>query len=125
MTWTGTFITNLILPIGEAMVFNASVDVLYEDELNERTSQNFQDSYTRINARLALVSTEQTWSVALIGKNLTDETTFGNGRECPSSRVRGSRTERLRALSLCSWDIASDLAAFNPRIDWHLGSYGL
>ena len=32
-----------------------------------------------MNARLALASVNETWAVALIGKNLTDETTFGNG----------------------------------------------
>jgi outer membrane receptor protein involved in Fe transport len=81
--WTATFITNVILPIGDAMAFNGSVDLLYEDEINERTSQNYQDSYTRINARMALVSTAETWSVALIGKNLTDEETIGNGAGAP------------------------------------------
>jgi outer membrane receptor protein involved in Fe transport len=77
--WTATFITNVVYPVGESMFLRGSVDVLYEDELNEKTDPNYQDSYTRINARLALASASDTWSVALIGKNLTDETTFGNG----------------------------------------------
>ncbi len=33
------------------------------------------DSYTRWNARIALSGDDGKWSVALIGKNLTDETT--------------------------------------------------
>ncbi|MEH6567454.1 MAG: TonB-dependent receptor [Halioglobus sp.] len=76
---SGTFITNLILPVGQSMLFRASVDVLYEDELNEKTSPNYQDSYYKINSRLALASNEGNWVVALIGKNLTDEITYGNG----------------------------------------------
>lgn len=76
---SGTFIGNLILPVADTMLFRASVDVQYEDEVNERTSQNFQGSYYKVNARLGLASKEQTWAVALIGKNLTDEITFGNG----------------------------------------------
>ncbi len=77
--WTATFITNVIFPIGDSMVFNGSLDVLYEDELNEKLDPNYQDSYTKINARLALASSADTWSIALIGKNLTDEITYGNG----------------------------------------------
>lgn len=77
--WSGTFITDLILPVGDAMIFRASLDVLYEDELNERTSPNYQDSYYKINARVGLASDDQKWVVALIGKNLTDEITYGNG----------------------------------------------
>ena len=61
------------------MAFRGSLDLLYEDELNEKLDPNYQDSYVKVNARLALASTDETWSVALIGKNLTDETTFGNG----------------------------------------------
>jgi iron complex outermembrane recepter protein len=34
------------------------------------------DASTRINARIALVSTDGTWEVALLGKNLTDEKTY-------------------------------------------------
>ncbi|MFK8047794.1 MAG: TonB-dependent receptor [Halioglobus sp.] len=76
---SGSFITNLVLPVSESMLFRASVDVLYEDELNERTDQNYQDSYYKINARLGLASKEGDWAVALIGKNLNDEITSGNG----------------------------------------------
>ena len=77
--WTGTFITNLTLPLGDAMVFRGTLDLLYEDEIEEQPDPNYQDSYTKVNARLALASANDTWAVALVGKNLTDETTFGNG----------------------------------------------
>ena len=77
--WTGTLITNLTLPVGDAMLFRGTVDVMFEDELNTPADPNYQDSYVRVNARLALASTLDTWTVALVGKNLTDETLFGNG----------------------------------------------
>ncbi len=76
---SGTFISNLILPVGETMLFRASVDVQYEDELNDRASQNYQDAYFKVNARLGLASKDQIWAAALIAKNLTDEITYGNG----------------------------------------------
>lgn len=77
--WSGMFITNLILPVGESMVFRASLDVQYEDEVERDSLQNYQDSYYKVNARLGLASTDETWAIALIGKNLNDEITFGNG----------------------------------------------
>ena len=72
-------ITDLILPVGDSMIFRASVDVQYEDEINLSTPQNYQDSYYKVNARLGLASLERTWAVALVGKNLNDELTIGNG----------------------------------------------
>jgi outer membrane receptor protein involved in Fe transport len=81
--WTGTFITNLTLPVTDAMFFRGSLDLLYEDELNDKLSPNYQDSYVKVNARLALASSNETWSIALLGKNLTDETTFGSGFGVP------------------------------------------
>jgi iron complex outermembrane recepter protein len=77
--WSGMFITNLILPVSDSMIFNASVDVQYEDEVFEELDPNYQGSYYKINARMALASEDQKWAVALVGKNLNDETTFGNG----------------------------------------------
>lgn len=82
--WSATFITNVIFPVGDSMLFKGTVDVLYEDELYENEEikdiePNYQDSYYKINARLALASRSDTWEVALIGKNLNDEITYGNG----------------------------------------------
>ncbi|MFT5482243.1 MAG: iron complex outermembrane receptor protein [Halieaceae bacterium] len=77
--YSATFISNLVLPVGDTMLFRASVDLQYEDEVSLSNPQNYQDSYHKINARLGLASKDQKWAVALIGKNLTDETTFGNG----------------------------------------------
>jgi len=63
----------------QSVAEDASVDLQYEDEVNERLDPNYQDSYYKINARLALASEDQKWAVALIGKNLNDEITYGNG----------------------------------------------
>lgn len=76
---SGTFITNLILPVTDTVLFRASVDVQYEDEVNDRSDQNYQGDYYKINARIGLTSDDRKWAVALIGRNLTDEITYGNG----------------------------------------------
>ena len=37
-----------------------------------------QDSYSKVNARLALASADEKWELAAIGKNLTDEKVIVN-----------------------------------------------
>ncbi|MFK7977565.1 MAG: TonB-dependent receptor, partial [Halioglobus sp.] len=76
---SGTFITNVIFPISDSVLFRGSVDVQYEDEVNDRADQNYQGDYYKVNARLGVGSDDGQWAVALIGKNLTDEITYGNG----------------------------------------------
>jgi len=77
--WTSTFAANFHYPIGKSLVFKGSLDLLYEDELNEKASPNYQGSYHKINARLALANAADTWEIALVGKNLNDEATYAGG----------------------------------------------
>jgi len=58
----------------------ANLDVIYTDEfftVSDLDPFTRQDSYTRIDLRLALGPLTGTWEVALVGKNLTDETVSG------------------------------------------------
>jgi len=101
--WTSTFVTNVNFPVGDSMIFKGTLDVLYEDELNEKDHPNYQDSYYKINARLALASAADTWEVALVGKNLNDETTYSEGFGAgffTGSWVKGRMPPRTVALDL-------------------------
>ena len=51
-----------------------------------------QSSYTKINARIALSGVDDKWEVALVGKNLTDESivTYANGLPVASILTRGA-----------------------------------
>ncbi|HKE44176.1 MAG TPA: TonB-dependent receptor [Steroidobacteraceae bacterium] len=42
-----------------------------------------QDSYFKYNARIALMSQKNTWEIALLGRNLTDETVTGYAADIP------------------------------------------
>ncbi len=44
--------------------------------MNDLDPNAFQDSYYKINARLALAGGDDSWEVAVYGRNLTDETTY-------------------------------------------------
>jgi outer membrane receptor protein involved in Fe transport len=72
--WSGTLIADLVLPITSDVDFRATLDVLYEDEyFTEPTKEvaTIQDAYTKFNLRLALEG--ERWTLAVLGKNLSDE----------------------------------------------------
>ncbi len=84
--WTAAFVSNFYYPMGDNLELRAALDVIYSDEfyLDQSLDSNLiQDSATKVNARLALASSADTWEVALIGKNLTDELTSGTGAGFP------------------------------------------
>ena len=58
------------------MILRANLDAIFTDEyhpspnLDDRVKQ---DAFVQYNGRLALASSDGTWEVALLGKNLSDE----------------------------------------------------
>ncbi|MEM9396508.1 MAG: TonB-dependent receptor [Pseudomonadota bacterium] len=66
-------------PISPKLNLLSSVDLNLRDEFYSALDldpNTIHDAYTLVNMRVALVSAEEKWSVALIGKNLTDEVTY-------------------------------------------------
>ena len=81
--WKGVVTADFNYPVTDALELRAMVDLQYTDsylwtpQLDPRTEQ---DAFTKVNARLALAeSSSDTWEVALIGSNLTDERTHSYG----------------------------------------------
>ena len=92
-------------PLNQAADFGANVGFAYEQALNNvrlglavdaiysdgyetgapRQPNTRQDSYTKINAAVRLSSLDDTWSVALVGRNLADEYTLNNGGASPNT----------------------------------------
>ncbi len=72
--------------VGEGLVLNASIDLVYMDDylyasnLDPRTKQ---DATTQVSARVAISDSEGAWEVALLGRNLTDETVINFGGNTP------------------------------------------
>ncbi len=86
--WTANLSGDYITTISDNLELRAVVDLIYSDSyltsasLDPRTEQ---DSYTKVNARLSLGSSDGKWEVALIGKNLTDESVLTYSAEVPTS----------------------------------------
>ncbi|RYG07388.1 MAG: TonB-dependent receptor, partial [Chitinophagaceae bacterium] len=69
------------------LVFNSGY--LTTPSLDERFEQS---SYTKINARIALSDANDKWELALVGKNLSDESviTYANGLPVASVLTKGA-----------------------------------
>ena len=72
--------------MSNGLELNASLDVSFMDEylyaanLDPRSKQ---DAYSMVNARIALAGSEGAWELALLGRNLTDETVINFGGNTP------------------------------------------
>lgn len=87
--WSGTLSGDYWFEIGSNMEMRTTLDLLYSDEYFP--SQNLdpstiQDSYVKVNARIALTSNSGTWEVALLGRNLTDEEVVTYSNPVPLSQ---------------------------------------
>jgi iron complex outermembrane receptor protein len=68
--------TAFTAPVTDNWNFNFNFDALYSDDyMLEQTNNPFlrQEAYTRIDASVALESSDNAWRIALFGRNLTDE----------------------------------------------------
>lgn len=78
-----SFTADYVYMLSDALELRATLDLIYSDDYlaSPTLDPNLeQDSYTKVNARVALGAADGKWEVALVGKNLTDEevVTFGN-----------------------------------------------
>ena len=90
LTLAAEFVANLGLSyeqqVSSVARLGLSLDAVYSDDYETGSSQALetaQDSYTKLNASVTLSSLDDTWSISLIGRNLTDEFTITNGGNQP------------------------------------------
>ena len=84
--WSGNLGLNYATPISDGLEVRASADIMFTDEYDTAADGDevlAQDSYTKLNARIELASLDGVWSVALLGRNLTDEETSTWGNDIP------------------------------------------
>lgn len=72
-----------------------TLDLIYSDKYLTTPSLDprfVQDAYTKVNARIALSGNDGKWELALIGKNLTDQSviTYANGLPVASVLTKGT-----------------------------------
>jgi iron complex outermembrane receptor protein len=85
--WEAAITDGLVLKL--AADANYMDDYLFAPTLDEETRQ---DATTVVDARIALAEVDNVWEVALIGRNLTDETIINFGGDMPLGGVLTSGT---------------------------------
>ncbi len=102
--YSGNIELNYQNEIGEGYWFDAAVNVRFVDEQyleQDLDPVAIQESYQKINARIAISSPDEHWQVALLAKNLTDEQTFSQANDVPViSYAHRFLTERGREYHL-------------------------
>lgn len=103
--WSANLYAQYVIPLGNTMELVSGVDINYTDEFYSALDldpNTKHDAATRINARIALASNDDTWVVALVGKNLTDETTYFWNNDVPvtNSNSYFGLPERPRSIAL-------------------------
>jgi outer membrane receptor protein involved in Fe transport len=103
--WSYNINAEWIIPLTGNMELRTNADVNYTDEFYSALDldpSTRHDSAVKVNARIALASVDDTWSVALIGKNLTDEETRVWHNDVPTSDSNSyfGIPERPRSLAI-------------------------
>lgn len=93
--FSGNVALDFATPIADAMELGFTLDVMYSDEYQVAADHDpvlAQDSFFKVNARIQLASLEETWSIALLAKNITDEKTTTWGNDVPLAGQGFSKT---------------------------------
>lgn len=109
--WQGNIGLDYTFALRNGMQVTTTLDVIYSDDYVTTPSLDprlTQEAYFKINARIALSGRDDMWELALVGKNLTDETiiTYANGLPVASVLTQGTGSgfyafyERPRTVAL-------------------------
>ena len=74
--FSGNFAANYRTSVADNLDVELGFDVVYKDSYSVNGDNDpvlEQDSFAKVNARIALSSSDDQWSVAVLGKNLTDQ----------------------------------------------------
>lgn len=107
----GNLSANHTTALSRGLTLSSTLDLIYSDEYMTAPTLDprmVQDSYVKVNARLALSGQDDRWEVALIGKNLTDEAivSYANGLPVATVLTGGTGSgyyafyERPRSIAL-------------------------
>jgi len=103
--WAFNLNVDYIMPLGDTLEARGTLNVNYSDDFFVASDLDpiyaIQEAYTMVDLRLALGTQDGTWTVALVGKNLTDELISGNSNDQPLVPGNGfASTDRLRSYAL-------------------------
>jgi len=85
--WSGFIQLNYERPLTDNLVFGATSNVQFKDDLGLQATDKtaVQDSYETYDANIRIGTADGKWQLALIGKNLSDETAFRSAGNVPQT----------------------------------------
>ena len=95
--WSGSISGDYYMPINDTLQLRSALDLVFSDDYNPTQTLDpgmDQDGYVKVNARIAVSDANDTWEVALIGKNLTDEKIMTYGNQTPLSGLISGTASR-------------------------------
>ncbi|MFT6286739.1 MAG: outer membrane receptor protein involved in Fe transport [Alcanivorax sp.] len=103
--WSYNINATWIIPLSGDLEIRTNADVNYTDEFYSALDldpNTLHDSVVRVNARIALATIDDKWSIALVGKNLTDEESrvWNNDVPTTASNSYFGVPERPRSLAI-------------------------
>lgn len=93
--WSANLAADYYISLTDNLEMKLGLDAMYSDEYGVANDQDpllDQDSYWKLNARVQLANVGDTWSLSLIGRNLTDEETTVWGNDVPLAAQGFSET---------------------------------
>lgn len=93
--YSGNIALDFLTPLTDTIELRINLDAMYSDEYEVAADLDpvlAQDAYVKVNARIQLASVEDTWSVAVLAKNITDERTTTWGNDVPLASQGFSQT---------------------------------
>ncbi len=86
--WSGNVLLAWRAPLTDTLGIGISVDAIFTDDYSP--AQNLdptvdQEGYIKYNARIGMGAIDESWNVALVGKNLTDEAIVTYASDTPTA----------------------------------------
>jgi len=84
--WKGNLSAEYVWPLTNELELIGFVQVSYVDDFPLQADLDpklFQDSYTKVDARVTLSNSDNGWELSLIGRNLNDKATSNYGDDVP------------------------------------------
>ncbi len=93
--FAGNLALDFLTPVAESMELRFTLDAMYSDKYEVAADLDpllKQDSFVKVNARVQLASAAQTWSLAVLARNITNEKTTTWGNDVPLASQGFSQT---------------------------------
>ncbi len=102
--WSGNFYAAFEASIGNGLVLRLRGDASYKDDYHTDSDldpHSLQEAFWKLNARVGLSNADNTWEVALYGRNLTNEATMSYTVDAPlSAGIYANGREEPRIVGL-------------------------